>query len=107
MDTQIIYYPAPETVLSREELALVIGAALDANPKLLQAFRQLLAEHLARATSAAALERMSEREAGHAAGLLAEILGLQHELANHVKAAGEIRGRVDGKPPAGQGRARR
>jgi hypothetical protein len=107
MDTQIIYYPAPETVLSREEIALAVGAALDGNPKLLQAFRQLLAQHLAAATSEAAQSRMSEREAGHAGGRLAEILGLQHELANYVKAASEIRGGETGRLPGGQGRARR
>jgi hypothetical protein len=87
----IVYYPAPETPLTREQIAEVIGTALDANPRLLQAFRQLHGEALARATVACADLDLSERAAGHAGGRIAEITSLQHSLAHHLAAARELR----------------
>ena len=93
-----IYYPAPEAPLAPPELAQVLGAALDGNPKLAAAVRQMLQQRLARATVESSLPKLSEREAGHAGGRLAEITGLQHELAGYVRHAAELRGRTGGKP---------
>lgn len=97
MSAPIVYYPAPETPFTREQLAEVIGTAFDANPRLLAAFRQMHGEHLARATVAAAEVDLSERAAGHAGGRIAEITSLQHELANHLAAARELRAATTGR----------
>lgn len=94
----IIYYPAPESPLSRPELTQIIGAALEASPKLNQALRQLIAERLAYATSECAVPDLSERAAGHAGGRLAALTGLQHEFAQALTAAREMRGRPSVKP---------
>lgn len=93
----VVYYPSPEQALSRPELEHVIGSALDASPKLAQAFRQLLGERLARATVENAQPDLLERAAGHAAGRTAEVLSLQHELANTVKAVRELKTKIDGR----------
>jgi hypothetical protein len=98
-DPIIVYYPSPDP-LTNEEMVSVIGLALDANPRLQQAVRQFLQEHLARATVESAQADLSERAAGHAAGRLAEILSLQRELANYATKARELAG------PAGRRRAR-
>lgn len=98
---KIIYYPTAETPLAPDEIAATIGAALDGNPKLEQAFRQLLAQRLAFASVECAEVNLGERPAGHAGGRVAEVLHLQHELAQATKAARELRGRETGstRPP--------
>jgi hypothetical protein len=92
MESIVVYYPAAETPLTREELSQAIGTVLDANPKMAQAFRQILGERLARATVEAAQPELTERSAGHAGGRLAEIASLQHEIANCIKQARELNG---------------
>lgn len=87
----VAWYAAPETPLGAGELAERIGAAMVLQPKLEAAFRQLLAERLASATVASVDGRLSEREAGIAAGRLAEIMSLQGELAKCRRMAEEIR----------------
>ena len=88
----IIYYPAPETPLTRPEMMETIGTALDGSPKLMQAIRQLIAERLAYATSECAVSDLSERAAGHAGGRLSALTSLQHEFAQALSAARELRG---------------
>jgi phosphoribosylamine-glycine ligase len=95
----VVYYPAAETPLSREELAQVLGAALDGQPKLLQAMRQMLGSRLASATVDCAQANIEAREAGHAGGRVAELVGLQHDLANALKHARELRGNAKPKTP--------
>lgn len=97
METPVVYYPSAETPLARGELEHIVGTALDSNPKLLQAFRQLLGERLARATVECAQPDLAERAAGHAGGRVAEVTSLQHELANAVKAVRELKTKTDGK----------
>lgn len=96
MEPTIVYYPAAEKPLTPPELAATIGGALDGNPKLEQAFRQVLAQRLARATVECAVVDLDERGAGHAGGRAAEVLSLQHELANYASQARELRGRETG-----------
>jgi hypothetical protein len=92
----IIYYPAPEAPLTRPEVMQTLGAALDGNPKLNQALRQLIAERLAYATSECAVADLSERAAGHAGGRLAALTSLQHEFALALTGARELRSRAQG-----------
>lgn len=101
----IIYYPAPERALTPQELAATLGTALDGNPKLEQALRQALAQRLAFATAECADPKLGERAAGHAGGRAAEILSLQHELANYTRQARELRARETGttRPPRARG----
>ena len=89
-ETTVVYYPAPGAPLARAELAKAIGTALVGNTKLEQAVRQMMAERLARATVRAADEELTERDAGHAGGRLAELLSLQGEFAACVRAAEEL-----------------
>lgn len=106
-ETTFVYYPAAEQMLAPAELAQVLGTALESNPKLEQAVRQVLAQRLARATVECGLVALDERAAGHAGGRVAEILSVQHELANYVKQARELAGRMTGHPrPRGRGTAR-
>lgn len=91
----VVYYPAAETPLSREEMAQVLGSALDGSAKLHQAVRQLLGQRLANATVECADAKLGEREAGHAGGRVAEIISLQNEIQNALKYARELRGKAD------------
>lgn len=96
MDPVIVYYPAPEQPLAPAELAQVIGSALDGHPKLEAAFRQVLAQRLARATVECADQALDPRAAGHAGGRVCEVLNLQNELANYVQQARSVRGAETG-----------
>ena len=94
----VVYYPTPETPLTRPEIEHIVGTALDGNPKLVHAFRQMLGERLARASVQCADQDLSERAAGHAGGRVQELMSLQHEIANCVKGAREVRAKTTGKP---------
>lgn len=106
---EIVYYPAAEKPLTPPELAATIGAALDGNPKLEQAFRQYLGQRLAFATVECADVNLAERQAGHAGGRVSEVLQFQQDLASYAKQAREMSVREKGstRSPLAEAVARR
>lgn len=85
--TKIIYYPAPATPLTREEIEHIF-ARFDPSDEIMVALRQILAERLAYATADSTEPRLNERFAGIVAGRIHEIASLQQELtAFHATAA--------------------
>ncbi len=99
----VVFYPGPEVPMSREDLAHTVGRALESSQPLAAALRQILAQRLAHATVRAADERLTEREAGHAAGRIAELSSLQGEIEGSLRAARELSTRT----PPEQRRAKR
>lgn len=96
-ESAVVYYPAPEKPLTSAELRDVIGHALDANPKLAMALRQLFAERLARQTVDVAHPKATSDERSYCAGGLAELMAIQGWIAGAVSAAGEVRAKEAGK----------
>lgn len=85
--SSVIYYPAPERPFTRSETTAIVGKALESNPKLAQALRQVLAERLAAATSDVAQIVQTAEIRAHAAGRIAEINALQAEIGSYLAAA--------------------
>lgn len=88
-ESPVVFYPVAERAYSREELAHIIGSALESNPKLAAAWRQVLQERLGRATIDVAY-RIDPNQQQHAAGRISEILTFQTEFDSYLKAAREL-----------------
>lgn len=82
----VIYYPAPHTPFSPDELRAEF-AKLSPRDPLARALMQVLTERLAAATVQATSPTLGEREAGHVSGRLSEIASLQAELASYWQPA--------------------
>lgn len=87
MSSPLVYYPAPERPFTKAELTAVIGKALESNPKLAQALRQVLAERQALAVVDASQPHTVADGRAHAGGRLAEINSLQGEIGSYIDAA--------------------
>lgn len=90
-ETAVVYYPAPEQLLTPEEVREALGLALDSSPRLQAAMRQLLGERLARRTIDAAHPKATQDERAYTGGRIQEILSLQGELAAALAAVRELR----------------
>lgn len=75
-----IHYTIAERPLTADEIAAEFFR-LGRRDAFARALTQILQERLAAATVEASAPRATEREAGHTAGRLAELIGLQNEFA--------------------------
>lgn len=79
----VVYYPAPATPLTSEDLRATFSTLHRSDP-LPRALNQILSERLAAATIAVTDPRLGERAAGMCAGRIAELASLQAELAGYL-----------------------
>lgn len=81
---RVVYYPKPEKIYSVEEMREVFAPISGQDP-LGCVLRQILQQRLANATVDAAAVQATEREAGHAAGRIQELMDLTSEIFGFLK----------------------
>jgi hypothetical protein len=85
MSAKTVYFIESQPPLTRDEIAKLFGKMHERDP-VPRALRQIVQERIAQATSDNTNPKMTEREAGHAAGRLTELLDLATELTELVRA---------------------
>jgi hypothetical protein len=81
--TKVVYYPAPEKVYTREDLADIFTRFSVHDPIML-ALRQVFQARFASAALDAANAKLTEREAGHAGGRIQEIADFREEILGYM-----------------------
>src|SRR4051812_3653996 len=84
MSAQIVYYPAPPKVYSPEEMREIFSR-FHVNDPVIAVLRQIFQVRFANAATDAAAEALTERQAGHAGGRIAEITDFRRELLSYLK----------------------
>jgi hypothetical protein len=81
---QIVYYPAPPKVYSPEEMREVFSR-FHTNDPVIAVLKQIFQVRFANAAIDAAALALTEREAGHVGGRIAEITDFRRELLAYLK----------------------
>lgn len=81
---EVVFYPFPGKVYTRQEIADIFARFGPLDPVIL-ALRLLCQLRYEAAANEAATPRLSEREAGHAGGRIAEINGFRDEILRYVR----------------------
>jgi hypothetical protein len=84
MSANIVYYPAPPKVYSPEEMREIFSR-FHVNDPVIAVLKQIFQVRFANAAIDAAAEGLSERQAGHAGGRIAEITDFRRELLAYLK----------------------
>ncbi|MEO6567219.1 MAG: hypothetical protein ABIO94_00540 [Opitutaceae bacterium] len=84
MDAQIVYYPSPPKVYSPEEMREIFSR-FHVNDPVIAVLKQIFQVRFANAAIDAAGEALSERQAGHAGGRIAEITDFRRELLSYLQ----------------------
>jgi hypothetical protein len=82
---RIIFAPTPGKPLTEQDIAAIIGR-LSRSDEQWNALYQLLQRRLYGAVIDGATARLTEREAGHAAGRVSELTDLMAQLASYLDA---------------------
>ncbi len=86
----VVFYPSAGPLLSREEMNEIF-AKFSPGDDIMVAFRQILAQRLAQATSDNIDPKLNERAAGMIAGRMQEVSEIQSELASFHAGGAELR----------------
>lgn len=97
MNTAPVFLQIGPKAMTREEIAEAF-APLSVSDPLARALLQILAERQIQATVSSTDPRLSEREAGIAAGRITEVLDLSREVLGLLRATKPGTNRVAGRP---------
>lgn len=82
---KIIYYPAPAKFYSEDDLREIFSRYSETDP-LAMALKQIFQVRFADAAVEAAALNLTERQAGHAGGRIAEISAFREEILGYMNA---------------------
>lgn len=97
----VVFYPTTGALLTRADMDQIFAQYSAADP-IMVAFRQILAQRLAQATSDNIDTDLNERAAGMIAGRMQEVSEIQSELASFHAAGAELRRKRLVEKPAGK-----